>query len=40
MPDEMKEPLIQIHGLKKDFGDLEVLKGIDLDVQELSLIHI
>mgnify|MGYP002587105253 FL=1 len=40
MPDEMKEPLIQIHGLKKDFGDLEVLKGIDLDVQEREVVVI
>ncbi len=36
----MKEPLIQIHGLKKDFGDLEVLKGIDLDVQEREVVVI
>jgi glutamine transport system ATP-binding protein len=40
MPDEMKEPLIQIHGLKKNFGDLEVLKGIDLDVQEREVVVI
>ena len=36
----MKQPLIQIKGLKKNFGSLEVLKGIDLDVQEKEVVVI
>ena len=30
----MSEPMIQIRGLKKNFGKLEVLKGIDLDINK------
>ena len=36
----MTQPLIQIKGLKKNFGSLEVLKGIDLDVQEKEVVVI
>ncbi|HAY61913.1 MAG TPA: glutamine ABC transporter ATP-binding protein, partial [Acidaminococcaceae bacterium] len=32
--------MIQIKGLKKNFGSLEVLKGIDLDVQEKEVVVI
>lgn len=28
------EPIISIHGLRKSFGDLHVLRGIDLEVQQ------
>lgn len=28
------EPIISIHGLRKSFGDLHVLRGINLDVQQ------
>lgn len=31
-PASETEPIISIHGLKKSFGDLHVLRGIDLDV--------
>ena len=31
--------MLEIRNLRKAFGDLQVLKGIDLDVN-LSLIHI
>lgn len=31
---EYRETIISVKGLKKSFGDLEVLKGIDIDVKE------
>ncbi len=34
------EPILSVRGLKKDFGDLEVLKGIDLDVENGEVISI
>lgn len=36
----MHEPLLAIHGLRKSFGDNEVLKGIDLQVQAGEVIAI
>lgn len=30
----VKEPLISVRGLEKHFGKLQVLKGVDLDVEE------
>ena len=32
--------MLKVRGLKKRFGDLQVLKGIDLDVQEGDVISI
>ena len=32
--DNEKEVLLSVRGLKKSFGDHEVLKGIDLDVKK------
>ncbi|PLX42066.1 MAG: polar amino acid ABC transporter ATP-binding protein [Hyphomicrobiales bacterium] len=29
----MTEPIVKIRGLKKNFGQLEVLKGIDMDIE-------
>jgi len=29
----MSEPIVKIRGLKKNFGDLQVLKGIDMDIE-------
>lgn len=37
---EMSENLFQIKGLKKSFGDHEVLKGIDLTVQKGEVVSI
>ena len=37
---EEHKVFIQIKGLKKQFGDLEVLKGIDLDVRERETVVI
>ncbi|MCL1960689.1 MAG: amino acid ABC transporter ATP-binding protein [Desulfovibrionaceae bacterium] len=34
----MEKPLIEIRGLKKSFGDLAVLKGIDLAVERGSVV--
>ncbi|KPQ05737.1 MAG: polar amino acid transport system ATP-binding protein [Rhodobacteraceae bacterium HLUCCA12] len=34
MSDPRREPLVRIRNLKKNFGTLEVLKGIDMDVHE------
>jgi polar amino acid transport system ATP-binding protein len=34
MSDPAREPLIRIRDLRKNFGALEVLKGIDMDVHE------
>ena len=34
MNNENIETIVRVEGLKKSFGDLEVLKGIDLDVKE------
>ena len=34
------EPILSVRGLKKDFGDLAVLKGIDLDVENGEVISI
>ena len=31
---EMAEPLLKLEGIHKRFGDLEVLRGIDLEVDE------
>ena len=31
-------PTIEIHGLRKSFGDLEVLKGIDLTIQKCEVV--
>ena len=28
----MSQPVVSVHGLHKRFGDLEVLKGIDMDI--------
>ncbi|MEP0712723.1 MAG: ABC transporter ATP-binding protein, partial [Algoriphagus sp.] len=28
----MEEKVVEIRGLKKSFGDLDVLKGVDLDL--------
>jgi len=36
----MAEPIVRIRGLEKSFGDLEVLKGIDLDVERGEKISI
>jgi len=37
---EKNEPLIKVRGLKKSYGDLQVLKGIDLDVKEREVVVI
>ena len=34
----MSEPVVQIRNLHKSFGNLEVLKGIDLDVHESEVV--
>ncbi|TAN25815.1 MAG: amino acid ABC transporter ATP-binding protein [Castellaniella sp.] len=39
MQDE-KGPIVSIKGLHKNYGDLEILKGVDLDVQEGEVISI
>ena len=36
----MKNDFIKITGLKKSFGDFEVLKGIDLNVAEQEVVVI
>lgn len=33
----MSEPIVKIRGLKKSFGDLEVLKGIDMDIEKRQI---
>ena len=37
---DKNEPILSVTGLKKSFGDLNVLKGIDLDVQNGEVISI
>ena len=34
MSDNTMQPLIRVRGLKKSFGDLDVLKGIDVDINK------
>ena len=34
------QPLLQIRALHKHFGKIEVLKGVDLDVQEKEVVSI
>lgn len=34
------DPIIKIRGLKKSFGDLEVLRGLDLDVPEGQVVSV
>lgn len=36
----MSQPIIRIRGLKKSFGELDVLKGVDLDVQKGEVVVI
>jgi polar amino acid transport system ATP-binding protein len=36
----MAEPMLQLKGVRKRFGNLEVLKGVDLDVQKGEVICI
>ena len=40
MPTETTAPIVQIQGLRKSFGDNEVLKGIDLEVAPGEVIAI
>ena len=35
-----RQDIIKITGLKKSFGDLEVLKGIDLSIKEKEVVVI
>ena len=37
---QTKEPLIRVEGLRKSFGSLEVLKGIDLSVKSGEVVTI
>ena len=32
--------MIKVHGLKKSFGDLEVLKGIDVEIRKGEVVVI
>jgi polar amino acid transport system ATP-binding protein len=34
------DPIVRIRGLKKNFGELEVLKGVDMDVQKGEVVVI
>jgi len=34
----MAEPIVKIRGLKKSFGDLEVLKGIDMNIEKGDIV--
>ncbi|MDZ4654753.1 MAG: amino acid ABC transporter ATP-binding protein [Coriobacteriia bacterium] len=34
------DPIVRIRGLRKSFGDLEVLKGVDMDVQKGEVVVI
>ena len=38
--DMQKEPLIRVEGLRKSFGSLEVLKGIDLSIEPGQVVTI
>lgn len=40
MKDNKKEPILSVYNLKKSFGKLEVLKGIDLDVYKGDVIAV
>ena len=35
-----RPPILEIRGLRKKFGDMEVLRGIDLAVQEQELVFV
>ena len=35
-----KNVILQVRGLQKNFGELEVLKGLDLDIHEGEVISI
>ena len=35
-----KNVILEVRGLQKRFGDLEVLKGLDLDIHEGEVISI
>ena len=34
------QPLIRVRGLKKSFGDLDVLKGIDVDINKGDVVFV
>ena len=40
MSETEKEPMVKVRDLKKSFGDLEVLRGIDFDVPEGQVVSI
>jgi polar amino acid transport system ATP-binding protein len=37
---DMRSPILEIRGLRKKFGDVEVLRGIDLSVQAQELVFV
>jgi len=37
---DMRSPFLEIRGLRKKFGDVEVLRGIDLSVQAQELVFV
>lgn len=40
MSDRMTQPLIQVRGLEKSFGDLHVLKGIDVEINQGDVVFV
>ena len=40
MSDNTMQPLIRVRGLKKSFGDLDVLKGIDVDINKGDVVFV
>ncbi len=40
MTDSGKQPIVEIRGLGKSFGDLRVLNGIDLDIHRGTVVSI
>lgn len=40
MNDNMTQPLIQVRGLKKSFGNIDVLKGIDVDINKGDVVFV
>ena len=40
MSDNTMQPLIRVRGLKKSFGDLDVLKGIDVDINKGEVVFV
>ena len=37
---DARPPILEIRGLRKNFGDVEVLRGIDLSVQAQELVFV